>query len=212
MVPVRLLRDPDERSRRKAMLRAPHMAPLTDAVTGLRQHGDAPDFDPMDGGANAQALFLLEKPGPTTLGSSGLVSRDNDNATAEAIALFSVEAGFDRRRTVLWNTVPWWNGTVKVTGREIASGLAALPAVLACLPHLRVAVLVGRTAGRAAPLLAAHDLSLFSSAHPSPNVRAGYPALWRAIPERWREARACLDGLPPAEQETITPPCGPKIS
>ena len=178
------------------MLRDPHVAPLTAVAAALRQGGDVPDFDPLDGGTEAEALFLLEKPGPTTLAGSGLVSRDNDNATAEAIAVFSDRAGFERRRTVLWNAVPWWNGTIKVTGREIAAGLAALPCVLACLPSLRLAVLIGRTAGRAGPMLAARGLAVVRSAHPSPNVRAGYPALWRAIPDRWREARELLDRLP----------------
>ena len=194
------------------MLHAPHLAALTEVVGTLRQHGDLPDFDPLDGGVEAEALFLLEKPGPTTLGGSGLVSRDNDNATAEAIATFSAEAGFDRRRTALWNAVPWWNGTVKVTGREIASGLAALPPVLDCLDRLRVAVLVGRTASRAAPLLASRGLALFRSAHPSPNVRAGYPALWRAIPDHWRAAHEHLERLPRNQQKTITPRCDHKTS
>ena len=185
------------------MLQDPHMAALTACAAVLRHAGAVPDFDPMDGGVDAEALFLLEKPGPTTLGGSGLVSRDNDNATAEAIARFAAEAGFDRKRTVLWNAIPWWNGTTTVTSWEIAAGLAALPSVLACLTRLRAAILVGRTAGRAGPLLASGGLELFSSAHPSPNVRAGYPALWRAIPDRWRAAREHLDSLP----EANTPVC-----
>jgi hypothetical protein len=51
-----------------------------------------PDFDPLDGGVNAQVLFLLEKPGPMAAedgkrAGSGFISRDNDDGTAEAIRL-----------------------------------------------------------------------------------------------------------------------------
>ena len=178
------------------MLHHAHMACLSRAAAALRAAGDVPDFDPLDGGAAADLLLLLEKPGPTTLAGSALVSRDNDTATAEAIARFAAVAGLDRTRTVLWNAVPWWNGTIRVTGREVTAGQGALPGVLACLPRVRAAITAGRTAARARVLLESHGLAVFASAHPSPNVRAGHPALWRAIPDRWAEARAFLNALP----------------
>lgn len=185
------------------------MACLTQAAATLRAPGNpphlgVPDFDPLDGGADAEALLLLEKPGPTTLAGSGLVSRDNDTGTAEAIARFAAAAGLDRRRTVLWNAVPWWNGTTRIAAPELAAGLRTLPSVLACLPRLRAAVLVGRTAARARGILEARGLAVFASAHPSPNVRAAFPHLWRAIPDRWREARLHLD-QPPEVRPPVCP-------
>lgn len=78
-----------------------------------------PDFDPLDGGIAAEVLFLMEKPGPRTDNTgakghagSGFISRDNDDPTAEAILRFMEEAGIARKRSILWNTVPWWNGEV----------------------------------------------------------------------------------------------------
>jgi len=56
-----------ERARRLAMLGDVHIAPLTTFVRGVRalRPGDrVPYFDPLDGGTNAEVLFLLEAPGP----------------------------------------------------------------------------------------------------------------------------------------------------
>lgn len=146
----------------------------------------------MDGGVDARVLFLLEKPGPMTSPArrvregSGFVSRDNDGATAEAMLRFMLEAGLPRRDTVIWNVIPWWNGTIAVTAAERAAGLQQLGDLLALLPRLHTAVLVGRTAARARPFL--NGLRVLESAHPSPQVRAGYRAMWDAIPRVWREA------------------------
>jgi hypothetical protein len=74
------------------MLGQSHIAKLTTYASKLREGGDVevPDFDPLDGGGDARALFLFEKPGPMTAESgrrpgSGFISRDNDDPTAEAI-------------------------------------------------------------------------------------------------------------------------------
>jgi hypothetical protein len=56
------------------MLKDPHVAPLTDFVEHLRrkhQGWEFPDFDPLDGGINAEILFLFEKPGPKTSARGG---------------------------------------------------------------------------------------------------------------------------------------------
>jgi gluconolactonase len=45
-------------------------------------------------------------------------------------------------------------------------------------------------AQRAAPLLEPLGLRMFTSAHPSPLVRASQPDAWRAIPSVWARARA----------------------
>ncbi len=190
----RSLGDSTVRERRRAMLSLPHVAPLAAYAAQLRTRPsvEVPDFDPMDGGVTAQILFLLEKPGPMAALSrpgrqgSGFISRDNDNATAEAILRFMLEAGLPRTDTVIWNTIPWWNGTIHVTAMERTAGVHELRNLLALLPRLHTAVLVGRTAVQARPVL--DGLRLLESAHPSPQVRAGYRAMWDAIPGIWRQA------------------------
>src|ERR1700740_40451 len=84
-----------------------------------------PNFDPLDGGVDAQVLFLFEKPGPMTVGDdgSGFISRKNDDPTAEATFEFMSRAGIPRHLTVTWNLIPWWNGTRKVTRLEIEDAL-----------------------------------------------------------------------------------------
>ena len=173
------------------------MAPLAAYAARLRRPGiEVPDFDPLDGGTEAQVLFLLEKPGPQASpsraapGDAGFISRDNGGGTAEALRRFMLEAGLPRGDTVIWNVVPWWNGSIAVTAAERAAGLGELPHALALLPRLHTAVLVGRTAARARPVLhgVLPGLRVLESAHPSPQVRAGNRALWDAIPAVWRQA------------------------
>ncbi len=184
------MRDPEVRSRRQAMLQEPHILPLTEYAAMLRERGlgEVPDFDPLDGGINASILFLFEKPGPKTAiagGGSGFISRDNDDPTAEATIGFMERAEIPRKLTAIWNVIPWWNSTRKVTGRELAAGVACVEGLMALLPNLRVVVLVGQKAARARPLLEAKTISLLASDHPSPLVRAKFPERWNAIPQRW---------------------------
>ena len=190
----RSLRDPVERVRRKAMLDLPHVKPLADyaATLRLREGAEVPDFDPLDGGITAQVLFLLEKPGPMTSETgrrtgSGFVSRDNDDPTAAATWRFMRQAGIARSATVIWNVIPWWNGTIALTRAELAAGMACLPDLLRRLPHLKAVVMVGRRAGMAQPYLQTTGLGLFRSAHPSPQVRAAWPDRWNDIPRAWSE-------------------------
>lgn len=176
------------------------MAPLAAYASGLRGLSRVvPDFDPLDGGIDAQVLFLLEKAGPhaaplspEACDDAGFISRDSGGATAGALRRFMEEAGLPRQDTVIWNVIPWWNGSISVTAAERAAGLQELPRVLALLPQLHTAVLVGRTAGRAR--LVMQGLHVLESAHPSPQVRAGNRALWDAIPGIWR----CATQPPPA--------------
>ena len=190
------LRDPAEVARRRAMLGEPHAAPLAAFAASLRGRGEVPDLDPLDGGVDARMLLLLEKPGPKTSparGGSGFVSADNDDPTAAAAWAFLREAGIARRDRVIWNTVPWWNGTIRFTPAERRAGLETLPALLDLLPRLEVAVLVGRQAQSARPILEERRVAVHASAHPSPQVRAANAPRWREIPARWAQARAALD-------------------
>lgn len=185
------------RERRRAMLDIPQMCPLLAFVADLRRRPgvEVPDFDPLDGGVDAKLLFLFEKPGPMTEGGgagrrigSGFISRNNDDATAEATWHFMEQAGIPRRRTLTWNVIPWWNGTIDIDPKELADGLQATTQLIGLLPSLRSVILVGRKAERAAPFLTAAGLRVAASPHPSPRVRAGHPAKWQAIPGLWRAA------------------------
>ena len=138
---------------------APHMAPLTAFVAKLRAAKPEarpdlgyPDFDPLDGGTSADILFLFEEPGRMTSArtrGSGFISRDNNDPTAAATFGFMQEANLPRHRTIIWNIVPAWNGTRKITATELQGGLDALKELLSLLPKLRTIVFVGRKAQRA---------------------------------------------------------------
>ena len=164
-------------------------AHLTHLRTTLALPVPAPD--PLDGGAAARVLLLLEKPGPASA-RLGLITRDGPNPTARAIKAFAERAGLPREATIIWNVIPAWNGTIRVSAAELRGGLAHLPAFLDCLPSLRGAILVGRRAQSAAPLIEARGLPWVASAHPSPQVRAARRADWEAIPARWAAAKAWL--------------------
>jgi hypothetical protein len=196
----RSMRDAGVRRRRQAMLDRPHIAPLTAFAAILRGRGSVqvPEFDPLDGGVDACILFLFEKPGPMTAeggkGGSGFISRNNNDATAEATFNFMQQAGIPRESIVIWNVIPWWNGTVKVARGELIEGAACIVDLIGLLPKLRAGVMVGRKATTAQQYLKNTDLALFTSDHPSPRVRARLPDRWQAIPSQWARVRPFIDG------------------
>jgi hypothetical protein len=57
----RSLMDMETRRRRRALLSLPHIAPLTAYASALRLRGsvEVPEFDPLDGGINAQICFCM---------------------------------------------------------------------------------------------------------------------------------------------------------
>jgi hypothetical protein len=208
----RSMRNMDVRAGRIAKLGAPHMIDLTKFAKELREHlpawkvphseWEVPDFDPCDGGINARALFLLEKPGPMTApkGSgkregSGFISRDNDDPTAEAIFHFMRQSKIPREHAILWNVIPWWNGTRAVKRSELEDGVSRVKDLINLLPDLRVVVLVGKKAGKARlELETIARLCLFNCSHPSPLVRARWPEKWKAILLEWQKVANCLGG------------------
>ncbi len=198
----RSMRTAEVREARRAMLDRPHIKPLTDYVRRLRETYDAefPEFDPADGGTDASMIFLFEKPGPMTSSAkggrpgSGFISRDNDDPTAEATFNFMIEAGIPRAKTVLWNIIPGWNGTRKVTNNELVAGTREALNLIVRLPKAKAIVLVGKKAQRAEGLLRGRGLAIYHSPHPSRLVRASWPDRWRSIPACWAQAAtACLD-------------------
>lgn len=173
----KMLRCPEAKSSRMLQLGEAHIHPLTHFVDELRESAGSgagiPYFDPWDGGVDAEALFLLEAPGAKAV-ASGFISRNNPDETAKNMFELGVEAGIDRKRTVLWNVVPWYIGSGKkiraATPQDLEAGLQPLPRLLALLPRLRTVVFLGRKAERAAADIASlrPDLKLFICAHPSP--------------------------------------------
>jgi hypothetical protein len=199
----RSLRDPEARAARRKLLTEPHVRPLTQYVEDLRARSTAefPDFDPLDGGVEARLLFLMEKPGPMTSAErdgrqgSGFISRDNDDPTAQAIFTFMRQADIPRRETVLWNLIPGWNGTRKVTAREVREGAQETLGLVRLLPNLRAVVLVGGKAGLAAPLLEGRGLVIRESLHPSPIVKGTQRKAWDQIGLNWKAAYRAVNGL-----------------
>ncbi|PTR05364.1 uracil-DNA glycosylase [Nitrosospira sp. Nsp5] len=165
------------RAHRLTQLSASHIAPLTAFVEDLRSQQDLtdeiPNFDPFDGGTLAECLFLLEAPGSRAV-KSGFISRNNPDETAKNFFTFNRHAGLDRRRTVVWNIVPWYVGTGQkirpVTLNDIRDAEPALRSLLPLLPNLKVVVLVGQKAARAETLLRRFNpvLRIIQIPHPSP--------------------------------------------
>ncbi|MFJ3057348.1 uracil-DNA glycosylase [Herbaspirillum sp. NPDC087042] len=192
----RSLKDPAAVEARRALLSEPHIAPLTAYVNSLRSKypdWEFPDFDPLDGGVKADLLFLLEKPGPMTSPQhkrkgSGFISRDNNDSTAEAVFKFMEQAAIGRKRTLLWNTIPGWNGKRAIGAGEVRSGLAELSELLILLPSVHTIVLVGGKATRAEKSLRKQGYRIECSAHPGPLVKGPNRALWNKIPEVWKRA------------------------
>ncbi|MCQ8184393.1 uracil-DNA glycosylase family protein [Parvularcula maris] len=160
-------------------------ADLLSSLEALAPEASLPGFDPLGGGLGARLLILLEKP-------SGLAHENAvvspDNGERNTVRLLLERAGVPRTEVLIWNAVPWWNGTAKVTAGERRLGADALRKLIVSMPNLRAAALAGRTAETVWQQSRAGAVPVFVSAHPSPNVRAGYPERWNAIPGIWREA------------------------
>lgn len=194
------LADPAVLAARRAALAAPHMAPLAIFAARLRDMtGQAvPDVDPADGGIAARLLLLLETPGPS-MPVTGFVSCDNPTPTGANLRRFLGAAGIARADLLIWNAVPFLIHAPGARNRapraaEHAAGLALLPPLLDLLPRLAVAVLAGRFAGRAAPMLRAvrPGLPVLAMPHPSPVHTCTDPALPRRIATVLAEAAMLL--------------------
>ena len=149
--------------------------------------------------SQASSLFLFEKPGPMTAdqAGSGFISRNNDDPTAEATYNFMQQAQLPRKETILWNLIPWWNGTRKVTTEERNRGLSSLSELMSLLHRLKVIVLVGRNAERANAIINELGVNVIISAHPSPLVRARWRDRWNDIPHQWAKITFMLPpGVP----------------
>ena len=176
---------------RHSRLREAHVRKLNGSVTWLKKlypEQEFPYFDPADGGVEAEVLFLFEKPGPKATfdkGGSGFISRDNADETAKNTSIFMKEAGLDRKKTVIWNVIPGWNGQIDFNIEELRKGINHLKIILKDLKKIHTIVFVGKTAARAEYLFNKSNIRILKSAHPSPQVKAGHPDIWNEIPKIW---------------------------
>lgn len=166
-----------ERALRSALLAQDHAKDLAHLARRMRESKGAgyeiPDFDPLDGGIEAQVLFLLEAPGPKAI-ASGFISRNNPDETAKNFFYLNAEAGIDRRRTITWNAVPWYIGSgtkirpaTRDDVREADNWLAEL---LTLLTQLQIVVFVGKKALHAKHVVqrTRPDIEVVCMPHPSP--------------------------------------------
>ena len=152
----KMLADPVARAERLKQLNMPHIAPLTQFVKNLREQRGSqahiPDFDPWDGGVDAEILFLLEAPGPKAK-SSGFVSRNNPDETAKTLFKLTQAAQIPRHQVVLWNVVPWYigkeNGRIRpAVAGDLSSAATALQTLLPILKQVSTIVFMGKKAAR----------------------------------------------------------------
>lgn len=138
---------------RQSMLDDDHVKNLTEFVDFLRvQKGSdfvIPYFDPYDGGNKAEILFLLEAAGPMAV-TTGFISRSNPDETAKNFYLLNQEAGIERKKSIMWNIVPWYIGNGQkvrpANKQDISDGCESLSTLIQILSKLKVIVLVGKKA------------------------------------------------------------------
>lgn len=193
-----------EREHRKALLQEPHIAPLTDWVESTRVQtrlgSHIPYFDPLDGGAHARVLFLLEAPGPKAV-ASGFISRDNPDPSARNFRMLLAEAGIPRESSSLWNIVPWYIGSgekIRPASRsDIEEGSAILPGLLAQFRGLEAVVLVGKKAQRARDRIRQlTSARIFESFHPSNLVVKCWPEKGERLRAQLQEVARFLGSEP----------------
>ena len=195
------LRCEKERQRRLDLLALPHIQPLTEYTEQIRCKQGAeyqlPYFDPCDGGIHAKALFLLEAPGPKAVNST-FVSRNNPDQTARNLCQLMQTANIPRAETAIWNIVPWYVGDEKhirpVNSQDLLEAKPYLKDLLLLLPCLRVIVLCGKKAQRAAPFLSEiTSLPTITTYHMSPCVFNRSPDKKEQTQEMFRHVALLLE-------------------
>lgn len=196
------LGDPERLAARRALADGAHLTALRALARRIaaERGAETPDPDPLDGGADARLLLLLETPGPG-LGRTGFVSRDNPTGTAANLFRFLAAAGIPRRDSLIWNAVPWVIHAAGATNRaprrsEIAEAAAYLPPLLDGLPALEVVVLAGRVAGLSRDAIGRlrPELPVVAIPHPSPTYVCTSPAVAERIGTGLGEAAGILRG------------------
>ena len=180
----------------------PHVAPLTAFVEVLRDEKGIgyhiPNFDPWDGGINAEVLFLLEAPGAKAR-DSGFISRNNPDASAKNVFELNQEAGIDRNRSVLLNVVPWYIGSEckirPASADDVKDGMESVDKLIALLPQLSTVALMGRKAQKAERHIRSirPDLEVHCCPHPSPLFVNNKPENRGLLLNQLKKVKASLD-------------------
>lgn len=196
------LGDSQERKNRVKLLDKKHVLPLVHFVKYLRNERglkrEIPDFDPLDGGVDAECLFLLEAPGPRAV-QSGFVSQNNPDETAKNFFEFNQEVGIPRRNTIMWNIVPWYIGNGQkiraAQDDDIQQGLTYVQQLIALLPRLKVVVLIGKKAQTIEAEISEQfkNLTILTSPHPSPMFVNRKPENKDLIISALRKVKGTLD-------------------
>ena len=141
----------DALNERLAQVDQPHVAPLNAFVRSLRlEMGGSPNSFLRSLGWGLRSgtpLLLLEALGPKAR-DSGFISRNNPDTTAKNLFELSAEAGIPRKRTVVWNVVPWYIGTDRkiraANLMDVRAGLPPLLRLLESVPRVNTIALVGK--------------------------------------------------------------------
>lgn len=197
----RSLKDPVVLRERLNSISQPHVAPLNEWVFNLRARlgGDAivPWFDPADGGVDATILWLLEAPGPKSTrerGGSGIISCDNNDATAANAWQARTDADVDRKLVAHWNVIPYYLGSKEKIRKwapgDIEDAGPLLVELLDLLPNIRCVILGGEAAQTCWASFRPDSFggAVIECPHPSPTNWNTRPATAKAVVEAWRTA------------------------
>ncbi len=182
---------------RRALLGKPHIAPLSAYVASLREAtGETiPWFDPLDGGAGAGLLVLMEAPSRRGI-QNGFVSADNPTPTGRRMRETMERAGLRREDRVIWNVVPWYLGDAararNPTRAERRAGAPYLATLLPLLPNLRAVLTLGAPA-REGWRSFGSDLPHIAAPHPSNTNLCARPWLREEFERAVAEAVALLE-------------------
>jgi uracil-DNA glycosylase len=190
------LKERAECERREELLHeVEHTLPLLSLLRSLRKAKGrrlVPGFDPLDGGAHASVLLLLETPGRRAV-ESGFVSRNNPDPTAKNLFCLLGKAKLPRSSTLIWNAVPWdlrSNGKSRAPReQDLLEARPALARLLSKLRELEFIVLVGGAAQSLHTWLSSRtEARLLACHHPSARVFN----LWPRRREENREVLAWI--------------------
>jgi uracil-DNA glycosylase len=196
-------RQPDFLAAKQDRLWEPHVAPINEYVrlVAAETGSTVPYVDPDSGGIAARALFVLESPaGPAALGS-GMLSADNDDATASNVWHAYEATGMPRTFGLHWNAVPWYVGTDtknrSVTRAQEARGQEYLIRLLELTSEVAVLVAFGKAAarsvGRMAARLEAQGIQVLTSIHPGPQNYSSRPWARAEVHETFRQALELIE-------------------
>ncbi|MFB8003467.1 uracil-DNA glycosylase [Nocardia sp. NPDC056000] len=147
---------PEVRNERMSRIRQPHVAPinaLADEIARARalEPGTVPYVDPDQGGIHARALVLLDNPSTMAEAGtgSGLLSLDNNDATARNCREAYDRHGVSWKNVVHWNVCPFPTSNTKNGGShvwELKAGVVWTRRLVDLLPDLTIVLPLGKNA------------------------------------------------------------------